>query len=73
MAVRPTHPVPVREEMPIIVAEQLVVHVVVRRRAQARGLEQPVPRMVRLGMDQTEPVRVERPEGHVAPDVAMYD
>ena len=73
VAVRPAHPVPVREEMPIIVGEQLVVHVVVRRRAHTYGLEQPVPRMVRLGMDQTEPVRVERPEGHVAPDVAVDD
>ena len=73
MAVRATYPVPVREEMPIVVAEQLVVHVVVRRRAHAYQLKQPVPRMMGLGMDQTEPVRVERPEGHVAPDVAVDD
>ena len=32
-----------------------------------------VPGVVRFRMNQTEPVRVERPEGHVAPDVAVDD
>jgi hypothetical protein len=52
--------------------KQLVVHVVIGRRAKAHRAKEPVPSVRVLGVHEHEPVGVQSSESHVGPDVGRH-
>jgi len=59
-AVGAQQPVPIHEEVPIVKHEEPVMHMVVSCRAQAKTTKDRIPWVRVLGVDQHQPVRIER-------------
>ena len=52
MSIRTKHPIPVHKDMPVIILEQFMMDVMVRRRSNTYFFQIAIPPMLKLRMDQ---------------------